>query len=96
MLKVCRSCGARPAHTLEVCPQCSAPIDKHGENYFWDYEVETVEATVETLNVDRPKDTDKVDVWKAYAKSLVEAMGNPTDAPEIDKLTKPELIELFG
>lgn len=99
MLKVCRNCTARPAHSLEKCPQCSAELFTHGDQFLWDYEVDAEQEMAEVvaeLESERPKDSDKVDVWKAYAKKIVEASGNPTDAPEVDKLTKPELIELFG
>lgn len=98
-LKVCRKCKSRPAHSLDVCPQCNSPIDKHGENFLWDHEVDNmldVAAAVEAVGMARPKDTDGVAVWRKYGTQLAKAAGNPADELDINKMDKDALIELFG
>lgn len=98
-LKVCRECKSRPAHSLDTCPQCNSPIGKHGENFLWDHEVDNmldVAAAVEAVSMSRPKDSDNVGVWRKYGVALVEAAGNPDDAPDVNTMDKPSLIELFG
>lgn len=98
-LKVCKKCKSRPAHSLDVCPQCSSPLDKHGENFMWDYEVDNllaVAAAVEAVSMSRPKNTDSLAVWRKYGVQVVEAAGNPADAPDVKQMDKDALIELFG
>lgn len=98
-LKVCRQCKSRPAHSLDKCPQCGSPLDNHGENFLWDHEVDNMldaAAAVEAIGMSRPKDSDNLTVWRKYAVEVVQAAGNPHEAPDVKKLDKDELIELFG
>lgn len=98
MLKVCK-CGARPAHSLEECPQCGAKLAKHGDQFLWDYEVDNeIEKAdaVEAVSLERPKNGDNVEAWRTYARRLVDAAGHPEDAPDVDGMTKEDLIKTFG
>lgn len=92
-LKICGGCTTPYAHSLTKCPNCTST------EFAWQHEVSNqieLANAVEALAMQRPKDGDKVEAWRTYAKMIVDAAGNPEDAPEVDKLTKPELIELFG
>lgn len=100
-LKVCRKCRTRAAHSLDTCPQCQANINDsaHGTAFMWDYEVDNMleaAAAVEAVGMKRPKDTDNVDLWRKFGAAVVDAAGNPADSPDVKKLDKEALIELFG
>jgi hypothetical protein len=39
MLKVCKNCTTKVAHSLDECPQCTAPIAEHPAQFVWDHEL---------------------------------------------------------